>query len=198
MKEFDITVTETLKRTVTVTAENREIAEALVHDQWGNGDHVLDADDFKEVFFTTEAERVAEPMLDVLLIQPHQPPVSVQIVNTLSALQESVNGHIQAVSPFADPVILICGEEAKIQHQPLNRALYNRDGDLADIIAGPFLIAGLGEEDFTSLSPELTAKYHKHFEKPEKFYTLCGQIVVQKEEPPKDKSSIHRAVPSDR
>ena len=41
------------------------------------------------------------------------------------------------------------------KRQDLNRALRDDDGDIYDIIAGDFLVVGLGEDDFCSLSPEL-------------------------------------------
>ena len=51
MKEFDVTITETLKLTVTVEASSPEEAEQMVNDQWRAGDHVLDADNFVDVEF---------------------------------------------------------------------------------------------------------------------------------------------------
>ena len=42
LKEFDVTITETLKLTVSVEASSKEEAEQMVSDQWRAGDHVLD------------------------------------------------------------------------------------------------------------------------------------------------------------
>lgn len=52
MREFDVTITETLKKTVTVEAENREEAEQLVSDRWHRSDYILDAEDFEGVTFS--------------------------------------------------------------------------------------------------------------------------------------------------
>ena len=49
MKEFDVTITETLKLTVSVEASSKEEAQQMVSDQWHAGDHILDADNFVEV-----------------------------------------------------------------------------------------------------------------------------------------------------
>ena len=46
MKEFDVTITETLKLTVSVEASSKEEAQQMVSDQWHAGDHILDADKF--------------------------------------------------------------------------------------------------------------------------------------------------------
>ena len=45
MKEFDIKIKETLEKTVTVEAENREEAEEMVRQSYFDGEHILDAED---------------------------------------------------------------------------------------------------------------------------------------------------------
>ncbi len=51
MKEYDITIRETLEMTVTVEAESREEARQKVADNWKNGEYILDAECFKDVEF---------------------------------------------------------------------------------------------------------------------------------------------------
>lgn len=46
MKEFDVTITETLKVTVTVEADSQLEAEQLVSDRWNNSEYILDAENF--------------------------------------------------------------------------------------------------------------------------------------------------------
>lgn len=46
MKEFDVTITETLKMTVTVEADSQLEAEQLVSDRWKNSEYILDAENF--------------------------------------------------------------------------------------------------------------------------------------------------------
>ena len=50
---YDVTITETLKRTVTVRAKSAEEAQSWVEQQWKDSVHVLDSEDFKDVHFTT-------------------------------------------------------------------------------------------------------------------------------------------------
>lgn len=50
-KKYRITITETLKRTVDVTAESKETAEQIVSDEWYSGKHILTADNFTGVEF---------------------------------------------------------------------------------------------------------------------------------------------------
>ena len=47
-----------------------------------------------------------------------------------------------------------------------------------DVIAGTFLVVGLGAEDFASLSPELAQKYEEHFHQPEAFLPLGRRLMV--------------------
>ena len=54
MEEYKVTITETLKKTVTVEAESRNEAHQKVSDQWDNSEYILDADDFIGVEFEVE------------------------------------------------------------------------------------------------------------------------------------------------
>ena len=67
----------------------------------------------------------------------------------------------------------------------LNRALRDEDGNMYDIVAGDFLVVGLGEEDFSSLSPELMKKYEEHFHQPEMFVRL-GRSIMSSSSSPKN------------
>ena len=77
----------------------------------------------------------------------------------------------------------VCNDEGKLIGLELNRGLRDEDGNLYDIMAGTFLVVGLGEEDFTSLPPELAQKYMEHFKQPEQFINLNGQIIALPVEP---------------
>lgn len=170
MKEYDVEITETLQKIVTVRAESREEAEALVEDRWNNEEYVLTSDDFVRADFASLEEReLAPPKLDVLLIQPERHPQAVQIENTLQALQKAVGGTIQAVYPFDDPVALVANDEGKLCGLPANRALRDDNGSEYDILCGDFLVVGLGDTDFCSLTPELAQKYEQLFHQPELF-----------------------------
>ena len=72
----------------------------------------------------------------------------------------------------------ICCESGKLDGLPLNRALRDSDGDIYDIIAGNFFIAGLGQNDFTDLPHELAARFAEQFRQPELFLRVDGKIVA--------------------
>ena len=119
-----------------------------------------------------------ENTLSVLKIAPGQYPQQVEIDNDLKALQQAVGGSIGASYPFEDPVAIVYNDDGKLMGLPLNRALWDEGGLMYDVIAGTFLVVGLGEEDFVSLSPELAQKYEELFHQPETFMRLGRQMLV--------------------
>lgn len=116
--------------------------------------------------------------MNVLLVQPESYPKAVTIGSDLESLQTAVGGNIEVVYPFEDNVGLIMNEEGKIEGLPLNRALRDDQGELYDIIAGDFLVVGLTEDDFGSLSPEQMDKFEKLFHQPECFMKMGRSIMA--------------------
>lgn len=55
-KEFNVTITETLRKTVTVEADSPEDARKIVIEAWKNSMYILDAENFIGVEFTNEEE----------------------------------------------------------------------------------------------------------------------------------------------
>ncbi len=55
---------------------------------------------------------------------------------------------------------------------PLNRAIYTEDGDMWDIYAGDFLVVGLTEDDFGSLTSEQMQKFEEQFHQPQMFVRM--------------------------
>ena len=117
----------------------------------------------------------------ILLVKPDQEAFETEIKDDLTSLQKTVGGYIQALYPFDDPVALICNEENKLLGLPLNRALYDDEGRVYDIIAGDFFLTGLGEDDFSDLSDELMKKYMEHFKYPEIFIRSGNEIIAMKQ-----------------
>ena len=101
--------------------------------------------------------------MKVIRVEPRKMPEIIEIDNTLDALQEQVNGYIQAIYPFDDQVAIVCNEEGKLMDLEENRLLRDEDGTIIDLLVGTFLVVGLGDEDFDSLSDDLIVKYNKYF-----------------------------------
>jgi len=63
LKTYEVTITETLQKTVTVEADSREETERQVEENWNNSKYILDADSFVGVDFavrTNERSREYE------------------------------------------------------------------------------------------------------------------------------------------
>lgn len=99
--------------------------------------------------------------MDVLLFEPGKYPRSVS-VDTLEEMQQLVGGWITATYPFNDPVALVANDEGLLLKLPFNRMV-----DPYHPIVGNFFLAGIGTEDFISLSPELMEKYEKALHDPQ-------------------------------
>ena len=66
-----------------------------------------------------------------------------------------VSGQIKQIYPFEDEVAIVIDEDEKFNNTAPNRALII-DHRIRDILYGTFLVCGLGEENYESLSPELS------------------------------------------
>jgi len=128
-------------------------------------------DDIPENYIITVSgdDTQRDGKIKVLVIAPMEEPRLDEIDSDLSTLQGLVGGDIQAVYPYEDQVAIICNEEGKINGMALNRALRTEDGEIYDILAGTFLVAGLTGDNFGSLSDELAEKYTEVFKHPEIF-----------------------------
>lgn len=116
--------------------------------------------------------------LTVLMVEPGKEPYPKKIGLELADLQREVGGDIEVVYPFEERVGLVCGESAKLEGLPLNRALRDEDGNIYDVVAGNFFIVGLGEEDFCSLKDSDIKKCSEIFKTPEAFMRMGGKLVV--------------------
>ena len=178
----------TPRGTFYVTDMSREQMEAAgygLHHQSDDGKYLIMGNgDRAFAIRNEEAQEHAGPeKMTVLVVEPRKEPYLKEIDPGLHSLQAEVGGDIAASYPFSDPVGLVCNDEGKLIGLELNRGLRDEDGNLYDIMAGTFLVVGLGEEDFTSLPPELAQKYAEHFKQPEQFINLNGQIIALPVEP---------------
>ena len=181
----------TPRGTFYVTDMSREQMEAAgygFHHQSEDGNYLIMGNGSRAFAIRNgEAQEHAAPeKMTVLVVEPMKEPYVKEIDPGLHALQAEVGGDIGAAYPFRDPVALVCNDEGKLIGLDLNRGLRDENGELYDIMAGTFLVVGLGEEDFASLSPELAQKYMEHFQQPEQFISLGGQIIAIPIEPERD------------
>lgn len=129
------------------------ISDVIVTD---DGAFYCDSLGFRNISFN-ESKVDTSNMLRVLFVQPHEKPFEAEIPDTLEAKQKAVGGYIEFVYN-ADETALVCDEEAKLKCKEGNRYL-----DGGGIVAGNFLVVGLGEEDCRSLTDEEIQKYKEKY-----------------------------------
>lgn len=109
-------------------------------------------------------------MIKVVLVKPGKSAEALEIPNTLKAKQEIVGGDIEVAYPFADRAAIICNENSvSLENCMPNRGLRDRNGALYSILFGDFMIAGLSDDNFCSLSEEQMKYYLQAYQNPELF-----------------------------
>lgn len=116
--------------------------------------------------------------MTVLLVEPNKYPEVKEIGTDLESLQQAVGGNIEVTYPFKDNVGLVVNEEGKINGMPLNRAVRDEDGGVTDIVAGSFLVVGLTEDSFGSLTQEQIGKFEQEFHQPEAFVKMGKGVMA--------------------
>lgn len=174
MKKYQVTITETLEKSVEVEAESQEQAQQIVSQAWKDGEYILDADSFTGVDFN--AEEKAPEKMKVVLLEPGKIARTAEIGTSLKDLQTVVGGNIEAAYYFDEPVCVVLNDEGKLQGLPLNRGIYDEDKKLVDIISGTAFICDCSGENFGSLSDDQLKKYTKDFKYPERFYRINNEI----------------------
>ena len=178
----------TPRGTFHVTDMSREQMEAVgygFHHESEDGKYLIMANGSRAFAIPSGAapEHTAPEKLTVLVVEPMKEPYVKEIDTGLHALQAAVGGDIAASYPFDDPVGLVLNDEGKLIGLDLNRSLRDEHGEIYDIVAGTFLVVGLGSESFASLPPDMIQKYTEQFKRPELFASINGQIVSVPVEP---------------
>ena len=73
----------------------------------------------------------------------------------------------------------ICNDEGKINGMEPNRAIYDDEHNMIDVLFGPGFICGCAGENFGSLSDEQIEKYTAMFKHPEYIFKADGEIQAQ-------------------
>lgn len=118
-------------------------------------------------------------IIKVVMVEPRKPARIEEIDNSLGSMQKIVGGYIELFYPFADEnICCVCNEEGKLNGLELNRAIYDEDGRIADIIAGVFFICDASEAELGSLSPEQLEQLTERYRLPEMICSINDQIVA--------------------
>lgn len=131
-----------------------------------------------DTFIHEREDKRMDDKLKVLVVEPMCEPYVKEIDSGLESLQKEVGGLIQVTYPYEDLVGIVCNDERKINGMQLNRAIYDDNRNMTDIIAGTFLVVGLSDDSFTSLNDEQIKKFSDKFKMPEQFFKLGNEIVA--------------------
>lgn len=126
--------------------------------------HYCQPSGFKEVPFDESKTQKPDNLMRVVYVEPNKPAYVAEIEHTLQGEQRAVKGFIQPVYPWGDDnVCFICNEEGKLIGMEGNRTV-----NLGNtVIAGPFFVCGLTEDNFRGLTDEEVMKYMDAFKEPE-------------------------------
>lgn len=120
--------------------------------------------------------------INVIIVEPMKPARISEIESSLESMQNVVGGYIEQYMPFEDDAAIVCNDEGKICAMGLNRAIFDENGNMTDIIAGTFFIcrAPADSENFESLTQHQLSRYMDMFRSPEVFLRTNNEIVSLK------------------
>lgn len=153
------------------------------NDKTEPGFYFCDNYGFKKIEFEPEKTTQLSPLLRVVLVEPGKVARTADIDPSLAGLQKVVGGCIETYYPFEEQVCIVCNDEGKLNGMELNRGIYGDDGELMDIIAGPFFICDCSGCSFGSLTSEQVERYTKQFKYPERFFKMGDEIKAVPYEP---------------
>ena len=125
-------------------------------------------------------EESTSKSIRVVMIEPGKCAYETEIGTDLSDLQMAVGGLIEPYYPFEEEVCIVCNDESKFNGMFPNRAIRDDNGEIMDVIFGPFFICDCSSEDFKSLSDEQAKRYKEMYFDPERFYMKGGKIHSEK------------------
>ena len=154
-----------------------------LHVNWENGSTLAltEEDSFSKI-----------EMVRVIVCRPGEKATLEEIDDSLESMQSVVGGYIEEYQPFhddndprVDDVTIFCNEEGKLNRLSPSRAIEGDNGQLLDVIAGPFFIcyAPIASETIQSLPEDLEHRFQEKFELPEQFFRTKDGIEAVKYDP---------------
>ena len=135
------------------------VSDVVVND---NGAFFCDSFGFKQIDFDESQTQKPDNLMRVVYVELGRPAYEAEIPHTLEAEQKAVGGLIECVYN-KDDTALDCNDEGKLRGMEGNRRLNNG----RTVIAGPFFVCGLTEDDFRGLTESEAQTYLERFAQPE-------------------------------
>lgn len=119
---------------------------------------------FKQIDFDDSRTILPNDLMRIVYVEPHMEAYESYMDKDLDSLQRAVKGMIEPIYIDSQTDFMLVGnDEAKLIGMEGNR----RIGEGGSIIAGPFFICGVGEEDFISINDEQIKEAMEVFGQPE-------------------------------
>lgn len=162
-----------------------DVVEVVESESVDLGFYYCDSVGFKKIDFEPEKAKTLKEKrtITVVLLEPGKLARVTEIGTRLEDLQKVVGGDIETFYPYEEPVCLVCDDEGKIAGKELNRAIYDGNGQMMDIMAGTFFICDCRGESFGSLNKEQQEEFKKRFLYPEHFVRINDEIKAIKFNP---------------
>ena len=108
--------------------------------------------------------------MKVVIVEPFKKPYVKDIDSSDESLRDIVGGDLEITIPFEDMNVALIGNNlGKVLHLTPNRKIFDKSGELLDILCGTYIICAAppDSQDFESLSDEKLKFYKDMFEKSE-------------------------------
>ncbi len=141
-----------------------DIVEVPEGEEVAPGFYYCDNVGFKQVEFDPEkAEPLKEERIRVLMVEPGKKAYEKEIGTSLDDIYRALECDcFQNFYPYEDLVVIVCDDEGKINGSRPNRAIYDGNGRMVDVICGKFFICDCSTDSFKSLPDdmmEMSSKY---------------------------------------
>ena len=92
--KYSVKIIETLEKTVEVEADNPIDAEQIAEDEWHNGEHILDADNFMEMRCEAFLSELKQP-IHIVILEPGEKARTDQIEATIPSFEIIIGGQFR-------------------------------------------------------------------------------------------------------
>ena len=134
-----------------------------------------DLQDYKKLTAYDPALDDLPNTIQVLVVEPRKAPCLREVEE--SDFHSILGGDYSVTHPLGPEAAVLCREDGRESGLEWNRALYNGRGQVYDVIAGTFLVAGMDGNKIASLPDDLANKYNRRFQTIE-VYAQVGERTV--------------------
>ena len=178
--KYSVKIIETLEKTVEVEADNSIDAEQIAEDEWHNGEHILDADNFIEMRCEAFLSEQVFP-IHIVILEPGANARTDQIEATTSSFENMIGSQFRFLEMPNQKTAFVVPQNEK--HRMPNRGIYNDKKEMLRLLRGTVFICGYKDKRPCSLTEEQIKKYSGQYRYPEKFFEVNGKIRGQKIKP---------------